>query len=80
MTDNAAASHDMPADGRLTIKLRRDKDGQFFELPTGWKFTNNKVTAHQAEAALVLTPVRPGRLKLPQTARQAPDYPKKEFE
>ena len=76
MTDHAA-SHDVPADGRIAIKLQRDKDGQFFELPTGWKFTNNKVTAHQAESALVLTPVRPGRLKLPQTARHASEYPKK---
>lgn len=56
MTDNAAASHDVPADGRIAIKLQRDKDGQFFELPTGWKFTNNKVTSHQAESALVLQP------------------------
>lgn len=77
MTDNAAASHDVPADGRIVIKLQRNKEGPYFELPTGWKFTNSKVTGHQAESALVLTPVRPGRLKLPQTARQASDYPKK---
>lgn len=65
-----------PRDERIAIKLQRDKDGQFFELPTGWKFTNNKVSSHKAESALVLTPVRPGKLKLPQTARQAADYPK----
>lgn len=77
MTDKAATSHDVQADEHIAIKLQRDKDGQFFELPTGWKFTNNAVTAHRAHSALVLTPVRPGRLKLPQTARQASDYPKK---
>lgn len=77
MTDNAPALHDVPADGHIAIKLQRDKHGQFFELPTGWKFTNNKVTAHKTESALVLTPVRPGKLKLPQTARQAADYPKR---
>ena len=67
----------VPRDERLAIKLQRDKDGQFFELPTGWKFTKNKVTFHKAESALVLTPVRLGKLKLPQTARQAADYPKR---
>ena len=65
-----------PRDGHIAIKLQRDKDGQFFELPTGWKFTNNKVAFHKTESALVLTPVRPGKLKLPQTVRQAADYPK----
>ena len=65
-----------PRDGHIAIKLQRNKDGQFFELPTGWKFTNNKVNFYKAESALVLTPVRPGKLKLPQTVRQAADYPK----
>ena len=44
-----------PRDGQIAIKLQRDKDGQFFELPTGWKFTNNKVTFGKAESALVPT-------------------------
>ena len=44
-----------PRDGHIAIKLQRDKDGQFFELPTGWKFTNNKVTFGKAESALVPT-------------------------
>ena len=77
MTDNGAAPHSVPADGSLTIKLQRDKDGQFFELPKGWKFTNDQVTAHLAGGALVLMPHRPGKLKLPSAARQASDYPKK---
>ena len=77
MTDNRAAPQSVPADGSLTIKLQRDKDGQFFDLPKGWKFTNNQVTAHLAGAALVLMPHRPGKLKLPPAARLASDYPKK---
>ena len=77
MTDNGAAAHSTPTDGSLAIKLQRDKDGQFFELPKGWKFTNNQVTAHLAGGALVLMPHRPGQLKLPAAARQASDYPKK---
>ena len=77
MTDNGAAPHSVPADGSLTIKLQRDKDGQFFELPKGWKFTNGQVTAHFAAGAIVLMPHRPGKLKLPPAARQASDYPKK---
>ena len=77
MTDNGAALPSVPADGSVTIKLQRDKDGQFFELPKGWKFTNNQVTAHLAGGALVLMPQRPGKLKLPAAARQASDYPKK---
>jgi len=76
MTDKATAPRDAPADGRIAIKLQRDKDGQFFDLPKGWKFTTNKATIHQVEGGLVLLPVRPGKLKLPQTARQASDYPK----
>ena len=76
MTDKTTPSNHVPADGRIAIKLQRDKDGQFFNLPKGWKFTNNKVTAHKTEGALVMMPVRPGKLKLPQTARQASDYPK----
>ena len=77
MTDNRAAPHSVPTDGRLAIKLQRDKDGQFFELPEGWKFTNGQVTAHLAGGALVLMPHRPGKLKLPLATRQASDYPKK---
>jgi virulence-associated protein VagC len=65
MTDNAPALHDVPADERLAIKLQRDKHGQSFELPTGWKFTNNKVTVHKAESALVLAPGRHGKPRLP---------------
>lgn len=76
MTDNSAAPHSVPADGSLTIKLQRDKDGQFFDLPKGWKFTNGQVTEHLAGGALVLMPQRPGHLKLPAAARQASDYPK----
>ena len=76
MTDNGAAMHDVQADGSLTIKLQRDKDGQFFDLPKGWKFTNNQVTAHLAGGAIVLMPHRPGQLKLPPAARLASDYPK----
>ena len=76
MTDNSAAPHSVPADGSLTIKLQRDKDGQFFDLPKGWKFTNGQVTAHLAGGALVLMPHRPGKLKLPPAARLASDYPK----
>lgn len=76
MTDKATAPRDALADGRIAIKLQRDKDGQFFDLPKGWKFTNNKVTAHKTEGAVVLMPVRPGKLKLPQTARHTSDYPK----
>jgi hypothetical protein len=59
MTDNGAVTHSVPADGSLIIKLQRDKDGQFFELPKGWKFTNSQVTAHLTNGAIVLTPVRP---------------------
>ena len=77
MTDNSAAPHSVPVDGSLTIKLQRDKDGQFFDLPKGWKFTNKQATAHLAGSALVLMSQRPGQLKLPQAARQASDYPKK---
>ena len=77
MTDNRTARHSVPADGSLAIKLQRDKDGQFFDLPKGWKFTNNQVTAHLAGAAIVLMPHRPGQLKLPAAARQASDHPKK---
>ena len=77
MTDNGAAPHSVSADGSLIIKLQRDKDGQFFDLPKGWKFTNNQVTAHLAGGELVLMPQRPGKLKLPLAARQASDYPKK---
>ena len=76
MTDNRAAPHSVPADGSATIKLQRDKDGQFFELPKGWNFTNGQVTAHIAGGAIVLKPHRPGKLKLPPSARQASDYPK----
>ena len=76
MTDDTSLPGD-PRDGHIAIKLRLDKDGQFFELPTGWKFTDNKVTFHKAQSALVLTPVRLGKLKLLQTARQAADYPKR---
>ena len=77
MTDNRAAPHGVPTDGRRTIKLQRDKDGQFFELPKGWKFTNGPVTAHLAAGAIMLMPHRPGQLKLPPATRQASDYPKK---
>ena len=77
MTDNSAAPHSVPADGSLTIKLQRDKDGQFFDLPQGWRFTNKQATAHLAIGALVPMPHRPGQHKLPQAARQASDYPKK---
>ena len=80
MTDNRAAPHSVPADGSLTIKLQRDKDGQFFDLPQGWRFTNKQATAHLAGAAIVLMPHRPGKLKLPPAARQASDYPKKSIE
>ncbi|MEO8020336.1 hypothetical protein [Polaromonas sp.] len=76
MTDKADVPRDAPVDGRIAIKLQRDKDGQFLNLPKGWKFTNNKVTAHKTEAALVLMSVRPGKLKRPQMSRQASDYPK----
>lgn len=77
MTNNCAAPQSAPTDGRLAIKLQRDKDGQYFELPKGWKFTNDQVTAHLAGGALVLMPHRPGKLKLPPAARQASDYPRK---
>ena len=80
MTDNRTARPGVPTDGSLTIKLQRDKDGQFFELPKGWKFTNGQVTAHFAGGAIVLMPHRPGKLKLPPAARQASDYPKKSIE
>jgi hypothetical protein len=76
MTDSAISQR-VPDDGRIAIKLQRDKDGQFFELPAGWKFTNSRVTGHLAGSSVVLTPVRPGKLKLPSAARQASDYPKK---
>ena len=77
MTDNGAAPHGVPADGSVNIKLQRDKDGQFFELPKGWKFTNGQVIALFAAGAIVLKPRRPGKLKLPLAARLASDYPKK---
>jgi len=77
MTDNGAAPPSVPSDGRLNIKLQRDKDGQFFELPRGRKFTNGQVTAHFAEGAIVLKQHRPSKLKLPSAERQASDYPKK---
>jgi hypothetical protein len=76
MTDNSTAPHSVPADGSVIIKLKRDKDGQFFELPKGWKFTNAQVIAHFAAGAIALKPHRPGKLKLPPAARQASDYPK----
>jgi virulence-associated protein VagC len=76
LTDNHA-SQGVTADGRIAIKLQRDKESQFFELPEAWKFTNSQVTAQLAGGALVLTPRHPGKLKLPQAARQASDYPKK---
>ena len=77
MTDDRAAVHSVRADGSVTIKLQRDKDGQFFELPKGWKFTNGQVTAQIACGAIVLMPHRPGKLKLPLAARLTSDYPKK---
>lgn len=80
MTDNGAAPQSVPAGGSLAIQLQRDKDGQFFDLPKGWKFINNQVTAHLTEGALVLMPHRPNKLKLPPTARQASDYPEKSIE
>lgn len=52
------------------------KMASFFYLPKSWKFTNNKVTFHRTEGALVLMPVRPGKLKLPQPIKKATDYPK----
>ena len=76
MTDKTTPSNHVPADGRIAIKLQRDKSGQFFDLPTGWKFTNDKVTPHKTEGALVLMPVRSGKLKLPQPIKKATDYPK----
>ncbi len=76
MTDNCAAVHDAPAHGSVIIKLQRDKDGQFFDLPKGWKFTNNQATAHFAADAMVLKPHRPGKLKLPPAVRQASRLPK----
>lgn len=76
MTDKTTPSNHVPADGRIAIKLQRDEEGQFFNLPKGWRFTNNKVTFHKTEGALVMMPVRPGKLKLPQAVRQASDYPK----
>jgi hypothetical protein len=77
MTEKNAAPHQGLTDGRVAIKLQRDKDGQFFELPKGWKFTNGQVTAHFAACAIVLKQNRPGKLKLPVVARRASDYPKK---
>ena len=76
MTDSAASQR-VPGDGRIAIKLQRDKDGQFFEVPAGWKFTSSRVTGHLAGSSIELMPVRPGKLKLPPAARQASDYPKK---
>lgn len=76
MTKSPAGLQDLP-DGRIAIKLQRDKDGQFFNLPKGWKFTTNKATIHQVEGGWVLMPVRPGKLKLPQPIKKAADYPKK---
>ena len=72
MTKSSVASPDLPEVG-IPIKLQRDKDGQFFDLPKGWKFTNNKATVHKVESGLVLMTVRPGKLKSPQSREQAAD-------
>jgi hypothetical protein len=64
-------------DGGIAINLQSDKDGQFFDLSQGWKFTNGQAGILQAGCALVLMPVRPGKLKHPQTARKASNHPKK---
>ncbi|MEO6322374.1 MAG: hypothetical protein ABIR56_16940 [Polaromonas sp.] len=72
MTKSSVALPKLPGGG-IPIKLQRDKDGQFFDLPKGWKFTNNKATIHKVEGGLVLMPVRPGKLKSPQPRKQAAD-------
>ena len=75
MTKAAATALATPREG-IPIHLQRDKDGQFFDLPKGWKFTNNKVTIRKVDGGLMLTPVKPGKLKLPQANKQALDYTK----
>jgi len=72
MTKSAVTLPDLP-EGGIPIKLQRDKDGQFFDLPKGWKFTNNKATLHKVESGLLLMPVRPGKLKNPQPRKQSAD-------
>ena len=72
MTESSVALPDSREVG-IPIELQRDKDGQFFDLPRGWKFTNNKATVHKVEGGLVLMPVRPGKLKSPQSRTQAAD-------
>lgn len=75
MTKTVAEAIALPR-GAIPLQLQRDKDGQFFDLPKGWKFTNGKVTLSKVAGGLMLTPVRPGKLKLPQSAKQPLDYPK----
>ena len=58
------------------LELQRDREGQFFNFPEGWKFTNGKVIICKVAGGLLLTPVKPGKLKLPQASRQPMDYPK----
>ena len=75
MTKAAATALATPREG-IPIQLQRDKDGQFFDLPKGWKFTNSRVTIRKVAGGLMLMPVKPGKLKLPQANKQALDYPK----
>ena len=60
----------------IPLQLKRDKDGQFFDLPKGWKFTNGKVTLGKVAGGLMLTSIKPGKLKLPQAVKRPLDYPK----
>ena len=75
MTKAAATALATPREG-IPIQLQRDKDGQFFDLPKGWKFTNSRVTIRKVAGGLMLMPVKPGKLKLPQASKQPLDYPK----
>lgn len=60
----------------LPLELQRDAKGQIFNLPKGWKFTNGRVVIYKVAGGLMLTPIKPGKLKLPQASRQPLDYPK----
>ena len=64
MTKAAATALATPREG-IPIQLQRDKDGQFFDLPKGWKFTNNKVTIRKVDGGLMLTPVKPASSNCP---------------
>lgn len=75
MTRTVAEAVALPREA-IPLQLQRDKDGQFFDLPKNWKFTNGKVTLSKVAGGLMLTPVKPGKLKLPQSVKQPLDYPK----